>query len=62
MKRGCTVTMLQQNYSLRIRWEIPRHDQKITSESLNCEGDIDFFYWKGIFHHEFVLRDWTFNK
>ena len=29
--------------SRRSGWEIPRHDQKITSESLNCEGDVDFF-------------------
>jgi hypothetical protein len=27
--------------------------KKSTSDSLKCEGD-EFFYWKGIVHHEFV--------
>src|SRR5215469_3884082 len=63
MKRGCTATMLKQKCSRRSGWENPRHDKKSTPESLKCEGDVDFFFdWKGIVHHEFVLRGETVNK
>jgi len=63
MKRGCTATMLKQRCSRRSGWGNPRHDQKSTPVSLKCEGDVEsFFYWKGIVHHEFVLRGETVNK
>jgi transposase len=54
--------MLKQKCNRRSRWENPRHDQKSTSESLKCEGDVYFFYWKGIVHLEFVPRGETINK
>jgi len=55
--------MLKQICSRRSRWGNPRHDQKSTSESLKCEGEVgNFFDWKGIVHHEFVRRGETVNK
>ena len=43
MKHGCIALVLKQKCSHCSGWKDHKHDQKSMSQSLKCEGDVDFF-------------------